>query len=63
MLSEQLFHLGKEYPGGRDYFHSKLKNAFMKNAHLTDPKAIDEAIGRGQFVVKEVEALWVLFLD
>ncbi|KAI9557710.1 electron transfer flavoprotein regulatory factor 1 [Daphnia magna] len=59
-LYKTLLHLGKEYPGGYPYFRNKLKNAFMKNSSLKDPKEIDSAIARGEFVIKELEALYML---
>lgn len=52
--------MGREYPGGAEMFRRKLKGAFMKNRDETDPKKIDELIGRGQFVVKEIDALYKL---
>ncbi|KAK6023013.1 hypothetical protein OSTOST_11269, partial [Ostertagia ostertagi] len=30
---KQLYHLGKEYPKGKDWFHTRLKAAFLKNQH------------------------------
>nr|CAG4648795.1 EOG090X0AJZ [Polyphemus pediculus] len=59
-LYKTLLFLGKEYPGGHDYFKTKLKNAFMKNSQLKDPKDIESAIARGHFVIKELEALYML---
>lgn len=32
----------------------------MKNSSLKDPKEIDSAIARGEFVIKELEALYML---
>lgn len=60
ILYRQLYHIGKEYPKGKEWFHSRLKPAFLKNKDETDPKKIDELIGRAEFVVKEVEALYSL---
>ena len=56
----QLLHLGKDYPKGYDYFRAKLKNAFMKNRDLQEPKNIELMIARGNYVVKELEALYML---
>uniref|UniRef100_UPI00398EF82B electron transfer flavoprotein regulatory factor 1-like isoform X2 n=1 Tax=Pristiophorus japonicus TaxID=55135 RepID=UPI00398EF82B len=58
-LSELLY-LGKEYPKGADYFRDRLKKAFLKNKDVTDPEQIKELIARGQFVIKELEALYYL---
>lgn len=52
--------MGKEYPKGASYFHQRLKNAFMKNKDVTDPKQIGLLIARGEFVMKELEALYML---
>ena len=45
---------------GQDYFRGKLKNAFMKNRDETDPEKIKMCIARGEFVIKEIEALYML---
>ena len=53
--------MGKEYPRGfENYFRPKLKAAFMKNRDIKDPAEIDQMIARGEFVVKEIEALYML---
>jgi len=59
-LYKTLLHLGKDYPAGSEYFRNKLKTAFSRNAHLQDSGEIDKAIARGEFVVKEIEALYML---
>ncbi len=59
-VSLQLLHLGKDYPAGADYFRGKLKTAFMKNKDVKDPKEIETLIARGEFVIKELEALYML---
>jgi hypothetical protein len=45
---------------GYDYFRSRCKNAFMKNKEVTDPEQIQMLIARGEFVKKEIEALYML---
>ena len=52
--------MGKDYPKGYDYFRGKLKNAFSKNKNETDPEKIEKMIGHGKFVIKELEALYML---
>lgn len=52
--------MGRDYPAGYDYFRQRLKAAFVKNQDETDPEKIDLLIGRGQFVTKEIEALYML---
>ena len=56
----QLLFLGREYPKGYDYFRDKLKNAFMKNKNVTDEKEIEVLIARGEYIIKELEALYML---
>ncbi|MFT7816902.1 LYR motif-containing protein 5 [Arapaima gigas] len=59
-LYKNLLYLGRDYPKGRDYFRNQLKAAFMKNKDVTDPEKIKELIARGEFVTKELEALYYL---
>ncbi|KAK8386125.1 hypothetical protein O3P69_010689 [Scylla paramamosain] len=59
-LYKNLLYLGREYPMGYEYFREKLKNAFLKNRHETDPRRITEMIARGEYVIKEIEALYML---
>ncbi|KAF1750078.1 hypothetical protein GCK72_016624 [Caenorhabditis remanei] len=59
-LYKNLYHMGKEYPGGSKWFHDRLKLAFSKNKNVEDPTQIEQLIGRGEFVVKEIEALYSL---
>uniref|UniRef100_W5LPG0 LYR motif containing 5a n=1 Tax=Astyanax mexicanus TaxID=7994 RepID=W5LPG0_ASTMX len=55
-----LLYLGREYPKGTAYFRERLKTAFMKNKDETDPEKIQKLIARGDFVIKELEALYFL---
>ncbi|XP_062402614.1 LYR motif-containing protein 5B [Sardina pilchardus] len=59
-LYKNLLYLGREYPKGAEYFRLRLRAAFEKNKDVQDPEKIKELIGRGQFVVKELEALYYL---
>ncbi|XP_046388520.1 electron transfer flavoprotein regulatory factor 1 isoform X2 [Ischnura elegans] len=59
-LYKTLLHLGRDYPKGFDYFKTRLKSAFMKNKDVEDPGQIKAMIARGEFVVKEIEALYML---
>ena len=52
--------MGKEYPKGYDYFRVKLKAAFMRHKDVTDPKEIEMLLGRGEYIIKELEALYML---
>ncbi|ROL43947.1 LYR motif-containing protein 5B [Anabarilius grahami] len=59
-LYKTLLFLGREYPKGADYFRDRLRAAFVKNKDVRDPEKIKELISRGEFVVKELEALYYL---
>lgn len=59
-IYKELLEMGKEYPLGYDYFRPRLHKAFMSQAHLTDPKKIEEGIQRAEYVKKEIEALYYL---
>lgn len=59
-LYKNLLYLGREYPKGSDYFRERLKAAFMKNKDETDPEKIKMLVARGDFVIKELEALYFL---
>lgn len=60
MFFLKLLHLGREYPKGADYFRSRLKAAFLKNKEVKDPEQIKQLIAQGEFVIKELEALYYL---
>ncbi|KAH3877275.1 hypothetical protein DPMN_001138 [Dreissena polymorpha] len=53
-------YLGREYPAGFEHFRTRCKAAFMKNKNVTDPEEIQKLIARGNYVVKELEALYML---
>ncbi|KAM6972954.1 LYR motif-containing protein 5B [Aplochiton taeniatus] len=59
-IREKLLHLGREYPKGADYFRDCLRAAFKKNKDEKDPEQIKQMLARGNFVVKELEALYYL---
>ena len=52
--------MGKEYPKGSRYFRDRCHAAFMKNKNLSDPDQIQKLINQGNFVIKELEALYHL---
>ena len=56
----QLLYLGRDYPKGYGYFREKLKRAFMKNRDVTDPQEIEVLLARGNYIIKELEALYML---
>jgi len=52
--------MGRDYPKGYEYFRIKLRSAFDKNKAETDAEKIDKMIKHGAFVIKELEALYML---
>lgn len=59
-LYKTLLFYGREYPNGHDYFRERLKKAFWKNKDITDPARIDQMIKHGQYIIKELESLYML---
>lgn len=59
-LYKNLLYLGRDYPKGSTYFRERLKVAFMKNKDVTDPEKIKKLVDRGEFVIKELEAMYYL---
>uniref|UniRef100_A0A671SWH5 LYR motif containing 5b n=1 Tax=Sinocyclocheilus anshuiensis TaxID=1608454 RepID=A0A671SWH5_9TELE len=57
---KKLLFLGREYPKKADYSRDRLRAVFAKNKDVRDPEKIEELISRGEFVVKELEALYYL---
>jgi hypothetical protein len=51
---------GKDYPLDFDYFKTRLRKAFRKNIAIQDPIEIQKLIDRGEFVIKEIDALYKL---
>ncbi|KAM4820352.1 electron transfer flavoprotein regulatory factor 1 [Thomomys bottae] len=59
-LYKNLLHLGRDYPRGADYFRRQLRKAFLQNKDVTEPEEIRALVQRGEFVMKELEALYFL---
>lgn len=59
-VTPQLLYLGREYPKGADYFRDRLRAAFAKNKSVQNPEQIRELIARGEYVTRELEALYSL---
>uniref|UniRef100_A0A3P8QWM4 LYR motif containing 5b n=1 Tax=Astatotilapia calliptera TaxID=8154 RepID=A0A3P8QWM4_ASTCA len=55
-----LLYLGREYPKGGDYFRDRLRAAFARNKAVEDPEQIKALIARGEYVARELEALYYL---
>lgn len=60
LLFLQLLYLGRDYPQGYDFFRTRLKQAFLKNRDERDPEKIKKMIQHGEYVVKELETLYML---
>ena len=56
----QLIYMGRDYPKEPEMFRIRCHNAFMKNKDVKDPEKIEQLIGHGNFIVKELEALYML---
>lgn len=52
--------MGRDYPKGYEYFRTNLRRAFEKNKTERDPERIDKMLAHGDFVKKELEALYML---
>ena len=52
--------MGRDWPQGYTTFRDRAKRAFVRTRNETDPDKIKELIGRGEFVLKEMEALYML---
>ncbi|KAJ8926409.1 hypothetical protein NQ314_021195 [Rhamnusium bicolor] len=59
-LYKTLLHLGKDWPKGYDFFRKRLHGAFMKNKDEKDPEKIEKMIAHGQYIIKELETLYML---
>lgn len=59
-LYKNLLFLGRDYPKGYEYFRARLKEAFLKNKDVTDSTQIEILLTRGQYIIKELEALYML---
>jgi hypothetical protein len=57
-----MLYYGRDWPPpqGFDYFRTRCRSAFRRNAEEKDEQKIIECIKRGEFVVKELEALYKL---
>lgn len=56
----QLQYLGREYPGDPEKFRKKCHDIFLRNSRENDSQKIESMIDHGQFIVKELEALYSL---
>lgn len=56
-LYKNLIYLSREWPTD---LRPQIKNAFMKNKHVTDPEEIRKLIARGEYVCREIIATYHL---
>ena len=59
-LYKQLIYLGRQYPKDPEVMTAKIHNVFMKNSGETDTDKIEDLINKGNYIVKELEALYYL---
>ncbi|KAK3765879.1 hypothetical protein RRG08_062425 [Elysia crispata] len=59
-LYKTLLHLGKDYPKGYEFFRSRLHASFLRHKDVEDPAEVEALIAKGEYVVKELEALYML---
>lgn len=52
--------MGRDYPKDPEIFRVRCHNVFIKNKDVTDSKEIEELIAKGNYIVKELEALYML---
>lgn len=60
LFTLQLLYYGRDYPLGYKYFRDRCHRAFIKNRDESDPQQIIKQISRGEFIIKELEALYRL---
>uniref|UniRef100_A0A8C4QDA9 Complex 1 LYR protein domain-containing protein n=1 Tax=Eptatretus burgeri TaxID=7764 RepID=A0A8C4QDA9_EPTBU len=54
----QLLFMGRDYPAGEALFKERLRHAFRKNMHVSDPNEIRKLIARGNYMARELQALY-----
>ncbi|KAI4494550.1 PREDICTED: LYR motif-containing protein 5 [Polistes canadensis] len=59
-MYKTLLYMGRDYPKGYEYFRVRLRRAFNKNKEERNPEQIDKMIAHCNFVIKELEALYML---
>jgi len=59
-LYKQLIYMGRDYPKEPEVFKIKCHAAFKKNKDIEDPEKIEQLLGHGNYIVKELEALYML---
>ena len=52
--------MSKDYPKEPEVLRQRCHNAFMKNKDIQDPEKIEQLLNHGNYIVKELEALYFL---
>lgn len=55
-----MLYMGRDWPQGYDVFRERTKRVFLKNSGETDPVKVRKFIDLGNYVLKEIEALYKL---
>ena len=55
-----MLYMGREWPQGYDVFRERTKRVFVMNSSETDPVKVLKSIDLGNYVLKEIEALYKL---
>ncbi|KAL7753768.1 hypothetical protein RI367_000699 [Sorochytrium milnesiophthora] len=58
-LYKELLFLGRDLPPSM-HFTARLRAGFRKNAALTQPEEIEQAIEKGEYIKREIETLYFL---
>lgn len=56
----KLLFTGRTYPRGYTYFRTKCHAAFHARRHLTNVEEIQRGVDQARYVVRELEALWMV---
>ena len=59
-LYKTLMYMSRDYPAGEQYFKDKVRTTFQKHSTLWEEAEIERKIELGNYVVKELEALYSL---
>lgn len=52
-----MIYTSQQCPGDINMYRKKIHQGFLKNKDINDPSKIEECIKRGEYIIKEMEAL------
>lgn len=52
-----MIYTSQHCPGDTNMYRTKIHQGFLKNKDINDPSKIEECIQRGEYIIKEMEAL------